>query len=136
LSRKREGDCTRLGPGDSEWFELLDLPDRQACVGKPLSFKLGDRSDPEIVWWSDPEIELLEAELRHPPGHYGATGRFTLEETHAGYRALLRQGDRASLWRAHIVAAERVKSLKPADDAGDAVRGSMGSTGAPPQRRG
>ena len=115
LSRNREGDCTHLGPGNSDWFELGNSPDRQACLGQPLIFMVGNRiTDADVAWWSDPEIALLEAEIRNPTSHYGSTGRFTLQEALASYRSLLRQGDRAGMWRAHIGAAELVDSVEPA----------------------
>ena len=106
LSRNREGDCTYLGPGSSDWFELANP---QGCVGEPLSFKLGERSDPTIAWWSDPEIEVLKEQLKNPASYYGNTGhRFTLDDVHASYQAMLRRGDRAANWRKHIEAAELV----------------------------
>ena len=117
LSRNREGDCTLLGPGNSDWFELAHVPHPETCIGQPLSFKVGSRvgdvADAEVVWWSDPEIAILEAEIASPTSSYGASGRFTLEETLAGYRSMLRQGDRAGLWRAHIEAAELLQSVDP-----------------------
>jgi hypothetical protein len=117
LSRNRDGDCTVLGAGNSDWFELPQSPHRDTCIGQPLSFKIGAReggpAGADVVWWSDPEIALLKKEIAAPRSQYGASGRFTLEETLAGYRALLRQGDRAGRWRAHIEAAERVESTDP-----------------------
>ncbi len=114
LSRNREGDCTRLQPGGSDWFEMPSLAGRQACIGKPLSFRVGTRSEADVVWWSDPEIALLQAEIRNPTGHYGSTGSSTPEEVLASYHSMLRQGDRAGLWRAHIEAAEPVEPREPA----------------------
>ena len=117
LSRNHEGDCTLLGAGNSDWFELPNVPQRETCIGQPLTFKVGTRggarADAEVVWWSDPEIAHLQAEIASPTSHYGASGRFTLEETLDGYRALLRQGDRAGQWRAHIEAAELIQSTNP-----------------------
>ena len=117
LSRNRQGDCTPLSAGNSDWFELPNSPQRETCIGQPLSFKLGARegarADADVVWWSNPEIAYLEAEIASPTSHYGASGRFTLEETLAGYQALLRQGDRAGQWRAHIEAAEQIQATNP-----------------------
>jgi hypothetical protein len=97
---RREAECSWLTAGSRASFELPDFSGRQDCLGAPLSFRVGTRSQAEVVWWSDPEVEALEEQIRNPTAHYGSTGRFTPEEALASYRSMLRQGDRASLWRA------------------------------------
>jgi hypothetical protein len=110
MNPRRGANCTIIGVDREEWFEL---PDREHadCAGQPLSFRVGDSRSANIVWWSDPELDLLEREIRKPTGHYGSTGSFTADEALGQYRALLRQGDRAALWRAHLEAADLVESV-------------------------
>lgn len=105
LSANRGAECSPIAVDAEEWFELAEA-DQPACLGRPLSFQVGQLSDAKIVWWSDPELEILRQELKNPPGDYGNTGRFTIDESLDYYRSLRRQGDRAAWWRSRVQEAE------------------------------